>query len=149
MFGVGNVTRSEATTGLQNVENILSEGSLVNIRAPTLSQMPERRILCLEAGSEWIYPTAGFNPDDENSAVGIFFQVLGAVLFSLQNSLLGLSRLSYLDLNGITVQVGRENSISNVLLELFTLVAKEQHFNQLRTVEQLGYFVDLYEKYEF
>lgn len=60
---------------LENVEKTLSVGSLVHIRAPSLSQLPERRIMCLEAGSEWLYPTTGFNPDDENSAVGIFFQV--------------------------------------------------------------------------
>ncbi|KAG0597423.1 hypothetical protein M758_UG337100 [Ceratodon purpureus] len=113
----GNVTRSEATSLLENVENTLSVGSLVNIRAPCFSQLPERRIMCLEAGSEWLYPTAGFNPDDENSAVGIFFQA------------------------------ERDCARSNVLLELFTLTAKEQHFNQLRTVEQLGYYVDLYEKH--
>jgi insulysin len=72
----GNVTRGEATSLLESVESTLSVGSLVNIRAPCFSQLPERRIMCLEAGSEWLYPTAGFNPDDENSAVGIFFQVL-------------------------------------------------------------------------
>jgi insulysin len=44
------------------------------------------------------------------------------------------------------VQAERDCARANVLLELFTLTAKEQHFNQLRTVEQLGYFVDLYEK---
>ncbi|XP_024375007.1 insulin-degrading enzyme-like 1, peroxisomal isoform X1 [Physcomitrium patens] len=113
----GNVTRSEATTLMQHVEETLSKGPLVSIRAPSFSQMPERRIMCLEAGTEWLYPTAGFNPDDENSAVGIFFQA------------------------------ERDCSRSNVLLELFTMTAKEQHFNQLRTVEQLGYFVDLYEKH--
>lgn len=102
---------------MQHVEETLSKGPLVSIRAPSFSQMPERRIMCLEAGTEWLYPTAGFNPDDENSAVGIFFQA------------------------------ERDCSRSNVLLELFTMTAKEQHFNQLRTVEQLGYFVDLYEKH--
>lgn len=75
VFCAGNVTRSEATSLLQNVERTLSAGSLLNIRGPCFSQLPERRIMCLEAGSEWLYPTAGFNPDDENSAVGIFFQV--------------------------------------------------------------------------
>ena len=43
-------------------------------------------------------------------------------------------------------QVGVDDSNSNVLLELFTLTAKEQFFNQLRTVEQLGYYVELSEK---
>jgi hypothetical protein len=49
IFGVGNVTRSKDSTVLQNVENTLSVGSVVNIRVPCLSQMPERRIMCLEA----------------------------------------------------------------------------------------------------
>jgi hypothetical protein len=40
-------------------------------------------------------------------------------------------------------QVGQDDTHKNVLLELFSLTAKQQIFNQLRTVEQLGYIVSL------
>uniref|UniRef100_A0A7I4B9I0 Insulin-degrading enzyme-like 1, peroxisomal n=1 Tax=Physcomitrium patens TaxID=3218 RepID=A0A7I4B9I0_PHYPA len=111
----GNVTSSEATSLMQYIEKTLSP--LVNNRAPNFSQSLQRRIMCLEAGTEWFYPTAGFSPDDENSAISIFFQV------------------------------ERDSPRSNMLLKLFTLIAQEQYFNQLRTVEQLGYIVNLYEKH--
>lgn len=47
---------------------------------------------------------------------------------------------------GITLQVGQDDTHTNVLLELFVLAAKREVFHQLRTVEQLGYVVFLMPK---
>jgi secreted Zn-dependent insulinase-like peptidase len=41
------------------------------------------------------------------------------------------------------VVVGIDEPRNNVLLQLFNLTAKQPFFNQLRTVEQLGYSVKL------
>jgi insulysin len=75
MRGAGNVTSREAGSMMENIEGILKSGPLVDVKAPCLSQLSERRITCLEPGIEWFYPVAGMNPDDENSATGIYFQV--------------------------------------------------------------------------
>lgn len=153
ILDAGNVTSSEATSLMQYIEKTLSP--LVNNRAPNFSQSLQRRIMCLEAGTEWFYPTAGFSPDDENSAISIFFQVLGIYLnvpsFHYKTycfaCLVTLSVWDPLQLNREILQVERDSPRSNMLLKLFTLIAQEQYFNQLRTVEQLGYIVNLYEKW--
>ena len=134
IFGAGNITRSEASTLLENIEKHTISGIF-------------GKCMFLEAGSEWFYPTAGFNHDNENSAVGIFSQVqcsikeehVVLVVSYIKIYFAATVCLSYLKANNTIVQVKRDTPRSNVLVELiFTFIAKEQHFNQLRTVEQLG-----------
>jgi insulysin len=43
--------------------------------------------------------------------------------------------------------VHQDDAILNIKLELFSLIAKQPAFNQLRTVEQLGYITSLSLRY--
>jgi secreted Zn-dependent insulinase-like peptidase len=45
------------------------------------------------------------------------------------------------------IQVHQDDASSNIKLELFSLIASQPAFNQLRTVEQLGYITSLSLRY--
>jgi len=73
----------------------------------------ERRIVRLDSGTNHYYPVEGLSEKDENSAL-----------------------LHY-------IQLEQDDSQMNVQLELFVQSAKQEAFNQLRSIEQLGYIVHL------
>jgi insulysin len=45
------------------------------------------------------------------------------------------------------IQVHQDDAISNIKLQLFSQIASQPAFNQLRTVEQLGYIAGLSLRY--
>ncbi|KAJ7565037.1 hypothetical protein O6H91_02G045200 [Diphasiastrum complanatum] len=115
-FVSGNFTAQEAIVLAEKIERTLSEGPIVKTRAPFPSQIVQERILKLAPGANFFFPAAGLNPQDENSALQVYFQV------------------------------GQDEAQMNVLLELFILTAKQEVFHQLRSVEQLGYVVVLMQR---
>lgn len=109
----GNMTRNEAEGVMDLVENSLLNGPRVKAQPVLPSQLNGQRTVRLEPGCDWYYSSVGLNEDDMNSAMLIY------------------------------LQVGNDEPRNNVLLQLFVLTAKQLFFNQLRTVEQLGYDVQL------
>jgi len=80
--------------------------------APLLpSQYPEARLVQLPILSEHVAQLEGLNKDDMNSAI-----------------------LNY-------YQIGPENIEEDVVIDLLAQIIKEPFYNQLRTIEQLGYLV--------
>lgn len=61
---------------MEQIENTLADGPLVKARPPFRSQHIEQRIVKLGPGADWYYPIAGTNPQDDNSALQTYFQVL-------------------------------------------------------------------------
>eukprot|EP00249_Psilotum_nudum_P021715 c28217_g1_i1 orf=297-3335(+) len=92
---------------------------LVKIKPMFASQLMEHRIVKLAPGANYYYPVTGLNQLDENSALHIY------------------------------LQVGQDETLLNVLLELFILSTKQDIFHQLRSVEQLGYIVALVNRNDF
>ncbi|GJM92947.1 hypothetical protein PR202_ga09456 [Eleusine coracana subsp. coracana] len=68
--------------------------------------------------------------------------LLNAILKQISNFEVKPSRFSAL-------KVHQEDAISNVKLELFSLIASQPAFNQLRTIEQLGYIASLSLRYDY
>lgn len=118
-YAGGNIPKRTAEDLVENMERMLQEGPKLRVKAAFASQHLEHRVVRLEAGSDFLYPIAGLNMQDENSAL----------LFYLQ--------------------VSKEDVHMNVLLDLFVLIAKREVFHQLRSVEQLGYIVALLPRNDF
>ncbi|KAL4198409.1 hypothetical protein AMTRI_Chr03g140060 [Amborella trichopoda] len=112
-YVAGNVTPDEAQALVQDVEDVLFNGSQSLCKPLFPSQHLTDRIINLEAGVNQFYPIQVLNEQDENSAL-----------------------LYY-------IQVGRDDFKLNVKLQLFVLIAKQPAFHQLRSVEQLGYITFL------
>ncbi|CAM6127653.1 unnamed protein product [Calypogeia fissa] len=118
-YVAGNIASKDAETLLSHIETTLSQGPVVKSKPPFPTQLMEQRIVRLCDGANFSYLTTGLNPQDENSALQVYFQV------------------------------GHDDTELNILIELFVLTAKEGAFHQLRTVEQLGYLVFLAPKNDF
>jgi insulysin len=99
----GNATLDEATT----LANTLLDG----LKPEAPSKSPERRVVKLETGREYVHRLKEFNVEDTNSSLGALYQV------------------------GVT------DIETNATLSLLHHMAREPAFNELRTQEQLGYIV--------
>ncbi|AQL00028.1 Insulin-degrading enzyme-like 1 peroxisomal [Zea mays] len=77
------------------------------------SEYLTKRVVMLENELKCYYQTEGLNQKNQNSSV-----------------------IQY-------IQVHQDDAILNIKLELFSLIASQPAFNQLRTVEQLGYITSL------
>ncbi|KAJ7976778.1 insulin-degrading enzyme-like 1, peroxisomal [Quillaja saponaria] len=114
----GNIESSEAESMIQHTEVVLFKGSKPLCQPLFPSQHLTNRVVKLERGISYLYPSEGLNPSDENSAL-----------------------LHY-------IQVHRDNFKLNVKLQLFALIAKQPAFHQLRSVEQLGYITVLMQRHD-
>ncbi|CAK7342584.1 unnamed protein product [Dovyalis caffra] len=113
----GNVERSKAESILVHIEDVLNKGPGPICQPLFPSQHLTNRVVKLERGMNYLYPIKGLNPSDENSALVHY------------------------------IQVHRDDFMLNVKLQLFALIAKQQAFHQLRSVEQLGYITALLQRY--
>eukprot|EP00253_Pinus_taeda_P035420 PITA_35420 len=109
----GNMTSKEAELLVQDIEESLFKGLVAPSKSLFPSQHVEKRIVRLDSGTNHYYPVEGLSEKDDNSAL-----------------------LHY-------IQLEQDDSKMNVQLELFVLNAKQAAFQQLRSVEQLGYIVRL------
>lgn len=112
----GNYEPNEAESMIQYVEDIFFKG-LKPICQPLFpSQHLTNRVVKLENSKSYFYSTEGLNPSDENSCLVHY------------------------------IQVHQDDFMWNVKLQLFTLIAKQPAFHQLRSVEQLGYITVLLQR---
>jgi len=111
MFLTGNVTLESTLDIAGDLEGRLAEEEGRKGALPLLpSQRTECRVVKVPAGQATVYVKPGTDPNNDNSAVMVCFQV------------------------------GPDNDLqANALCELLVHVAKREAFYQLRTVEQLGY----------
>ncbi|XP_042422583.1 insulin-degrading enzyme-like 1, peroxisomal isoform X3 [Zingiber officinale] len=109
----GNIEPREADSIAQHIEDILFKSTHSKCKPLFPSQHLASRIIKLEEGLRYYYPTEVFNIKDENSAL-----------------------IHY-------TQIHQDEIKLNVRLQLFALIAKQAAFHQLRTVEQLGYITML------
>ncbi|KAK4775970.1 hypothetical protein SAY87_023931 [Trapa incisa] len=109
----GNVESCEAESMIQHVEDILFAGPNPICKPLFPSQYPTNRVIMLDQGMSYFYSTEGLNPENKNSAL-----------------------VQY-------IQVNQDDYASNVKLQLLSLIAEQEAFHQLRTVEQLGYITSL------
>ncbi|XP_027350190.1 insulin-degrading enzyme-like 1, peroxisomal isoform X3 [Abrus precatorius] len=112
----GNIESHEAESMVRHIEDVLFNCSKPLCKPLFSSQHLTNRIVKLESGINYFYPSECLNPDDENSALVHY------------------------------IQVGRDDFKLNVKLQLFALVAKQPTFHQLRSVEQLGYITVLMQR---
>ncbi|OAY40427.1 insulin-degrading enzyme-like 1, peroxisomal [Manihot esculenta] len=112
-FIAGNIECNEAESIIQYVEGVFFNGPKPICQPLFPSQHLTNRVVKLERGMSYVYPIKGLNPSNENSAL-----------------------IHY-------IQVHQDEFMLNVKLQLFTLIAKQATFHQLRTVEQLGYITSL------
>ncbi|QCD97433.1 insulin-degrading enzyme-like 1, peroxisomal [Vigna unguiculata] len=112
----GNIESHEAESMVKHVENVLFNCSKPLCKPLFSSQHLANRVVKLQSGMNYFYPSECLNPENENSAL-----------------------LHY-------IQVGRDDFKLNVKLQLFALVAKQPTFHQLRSVEQLGYITVLLQR---
>ena len=91
----------------------ISDLIVSELRYSTLpaSLLPELRTVQLQTGVRYEHELPVMNPQEVNSAVSIVYQV------------------------------GEDSTLNAAMLDLFCQVCKDSAFNQLRTVEQLGYLV--------
>uniref|UniRef100_A0A0E0EDB2 Peptidase M16 N-terminal domain-containing protein n=1 Tax=Oryza meridionalis TaxID=40149 RepID=A0A0E0EDB2_9ORYZ len=113
-YFAGNMEPSEAKDVMQHVEDTLFNAPISFCKALPPSQHLTKRIVKLERGLRYFYPALCLNHQDEKNS----------------------SLLHY-------IQIHQDDLKQNVLLQLFTLVAKQPAFHQLRSVEQLGYITVL------
>ncbi|KAF3666553.1 Zinc-metallopeptidase, peroxisomal [Capsicum annuum] len=109
----GNIDSKEAVSMIQYVEDALYKGTKPLSRALFASEHLSSRIINLEESVNYVYAAEGLNSCDENSALVHY------------------------------IQVHPDEYIENVKLQLFVLIAKQPAFDQLRSVEQLGYITSL------
>ncbi|XP_037495283.1 insulin-degrading enzyme-like 2 isoform X2 [Jatropha curcas] len=115
----GNIECSEAVSIIQYVEDALFKDEKPICHPLFPSQHLTNRVVKLERGTSYFYRVKGLNPSNENSALVHY------------------------------IQVHQDEFTLNVKLQLFTLIAKQAAFHQLRTVEQLGYITTLRERKDF
>ncbi|XP_020092162.1 insulin-degrading enzyme-like 1, peroxisomal isoform X2 [Ananas comosus] len=112
-YVAGNIEQSEAESIVKHIEDTLFNAPNSLCKPLFPSQYMSRRAVMLEKGLKYYHQTEGSNQKDENSAL-----------------------IQY-------IQTHQENVKLNVRLHLFSFVASQPAFHQLRTVEQLGYIVYL------
>ncbi|XP_057438666.1 insulin-degrading enzyme-like 1, peroxisomal [Lotus japonicus] len=112
----GNIESHEAESMVRHIEDVLFKCSKPLCRPLLPSQHLTNRVVKLESGINYFYPSECLNPDEENSALVHY------------------------------IQVGPDDFKLNVKLQLFALVAKQPTFHQLRSVEQLGYITVLMQR---
>ncbi|CAH9102787.1 unnamed protein product, partial [Cuscuta europaea] len=117
-YVTGNTESNEAESVIQRIENLLYKGPHPVSRALFASEHLTSRVIDLAQGTPYLYYTEGLNPSDENSAFSHY------------------------------IQVGLDEFELNVKLQLFELIAKQPAFDQLRSVEQLGYITSLSRRYD-
>ncbi|XAR69465.1 Insulysin [Bertholletia excelsa] len=117
-YVAGNIEPNEAETMIMHIEDVIYNGPEAISRALFPSQHLTNRVTELEEGISYYYLVEGLNPSNENSALVHY------------------------------IQVHQDDFLLNVKLELFALIGKQAAFHQLRTVEQLGYIVQLAERYD-
>ncbi|XP_004493495.1 insulin-degrading enzyme-like 1, peroxisomal isoform X1 [Cicer arietinum] len=115
-YVAGNIESHEAESMTGHTEDILFKCSKPLCQPLFPSQHLTNRVVKLESGINYFYPSECLNPDDENSALVHY------------------------------IQVGRDDFKLNAKLQLFALVAKQPTFHQLRSVEQLGYITVLMQR---
>ncbi|KDP26059.1 hypothetical protein JCGZ_21092 [Jatropha curcas] len=115
----GNIECSEAVSIVQYVEDVFFKGENPICQPLFPSQYLTNRVVKLERGTSYFYPIKGLNPSNENSALVHY------------------------------IQVHQDEFMLNVKLQLFTLIAKQAAFHQLRSVEQLGYITILKERKDY
>ncbi|KAK7396245.1 hypothetical protein VNO78_17113 [Psophocarpus tetragonolobus] len=112
----GNVESHGALSMVKHIENVLFNCSKPLCKPLFSSQHLANRVVKLESGMNYFYPSECLNSEDENSALVHY------------------------------IQVGPDDFKLNVKLQLFALVAKQPTFHQLRSVEQLGYITVLMQR---
>ncbi|KAF2307948.1 hypothetical protein GH714_033674 [Hevea brasiliensis] len=115
----GNIECSEAESIIQYVEDVFFKGPNPICQPLFQSQHLTNRVIKLESGMSYVYPIKGLNPSNENSALVHY------------------------------IQVHQDEFMLNVKLQLFTLIATQPTFQQLRTVEQLGYITHLTQRNDY
>ncbi|XP_031397811.1 insulin-degrading enzyme-like 1, peroxisomal isoform X2 [Punica granatum] len=109
----GNIESQEAESIIQNVEDIFFTGPNPICKPLFPSQYPTNRVIKLDEGMSYFHSTEGLNPDNKSSALVHY------------------------------IQIHQDDYTSNVKLQLLSLIAKQEAFHQLRSVEQLGYITTL------
>ncbi|KAJ3696077.1 hypothetical protein LUZ60_001454 [Juncus effusus] len=117
-FIAGNLEEKEAESIVTDVEEILFKKANSIFKPLFPSQYLSKRIAMLEPGLKCLYRAEGLNPKDENSAI-----------------------IQY-------IQIHQDEALLNVQLQLFSLIASQPAFYQLRSVEQLGYITGLSSRYD-
>ncbi|KAJ4824099.1 Insulin-degrading enzyme-like 1, peroxisomal [Turnera subulata] len=112
----GNIERVEAESIVEHIEDVFFNGPNPISQPLFPSQHLTNRVVKLDRGMSYVYPIKGLNPSDENSSIVHY------------------------------IQVDRDDFRLNVKLQLFTLIAKQPAFHQLRSVEQLGYITVLMQR---
>lgn len=118
-YVTGNMESKEAESMIQRIEDLLYKGPHPISRALFASEHLTSRVIELGQGTPYLYATEGLNPSDENSAF-----------------------LHY-------IQIGLDEFELNVKLQLFVMIAQQPAFDQLRSVEQLGYITSLSRRFDF
>ncbi|PAN28164.1 hypothetical protein PAHAL_5G135500 [Panicum hallii] len=109
----GNIEPSEAKSIAQEIEDTIFNTPNTMFKSMSPSQYLTERVIMLEDELKCYYQIEGLNQKNENSSV-----------------------IQY-------IQVHQDDASSNIKLQLFSLIASQPAFNQLRTVEQLGYITRL------
>jgi len=108
-FIIGNIASESGIDLIKQVEKTLSDK--LGSKSVFPSQMPEKRVIQLAKGKDYIHVSEVANEVEENSAVDLVFQV------------------------------GIDCFCTNVLIQLWAQIAERSAFHKLRTVEQIGYIV--------
>uniref|UniRef100_A0ACD5WHF8 Uncharacterized protein n=1 Tax=Avena sativa TaxID=4498 RepID=A0ACD5WHF8_AVESA len=109
----GNIEPGEAESIVQEIEDTIFNTPNSVFKSMSPSQYLIKRVIMLENELKCYYQIEGLNMKNENSSI-----------------------VQY-------IQVHQDDAISNIKLQLFCLIASQPAFNQLRTVEQLGYIASL------
>ncbi|KAM0865129.1 hypothetical protein ACQ4PT_043474 [Festuca glaucescens] len=109
----GNIEPGEAESIVQEIEDTIFNTPGSLFKPMCPSQYLIKRVIMLENELKCYLQIEGLNPKNENSSI-----------------------VQY-------IQVHQDDAISNIKLELFSQIASQPAFNQLRTVEQLGYIAGL------
>ncbi|CAD6236516.1 unnamed protein product [Miscanthus lutarioriparius] len=115
----GNIEPSEAKSVVEETENTIFNAPNSLFKSMSPSEYLTKRVIMLENELKCYYQTEGLNQKNENSSV-----------------------IQY-------IQVHQDDAILNIKLELFSLIASQPAFNQLRTVEQLGYITSLSLRFDY
>uniref|UniRef100_A0A453FNW9 Insulin-degrading enzyme n=2 Tax=Aegilops tauschii subsp. strangulata TaxID=200361 RepID=A0A453FNW9_AEGTS len=113
----GNIEPGEAESIVQEIEDTIFNTPNSVFKPMSPSQYLVKRVIMLEKEIKCCYQIEGLNQKNENSSV-----------------------VQY-------IQVHQDDALSNIKLELFSLISSQPAFNQLRTVEQLGYITYLSLRY--
>ncbi|XP_031397805.1 insulin-degrading enzyme-like 1, peroxisomal isoform X3 [Punica granatum] len=112
-FVAGNMDSHEAELIIKHVEDTFFVGPNPICKTLFPSQYSTGRVVKLDEGMSCFYSTKGLNPDNKSSALVHY------------------------------IQTHQDDSSSNVKLQLLHLIAEQEAFHQLRSVEQLGYITTL------